>query len=189
MKLIGITGYARSGKNTFADCLQKCSIDIQQFSFAAEIKYCVGEIFGREYIDWFADERKDNIIPKYGKSPRQLAILVGTELGRKVHPDLWVEKLEATIKERDIIHGGREISVITDVRFQNEVDWILHNKGLIYVVKKPGIGPANEHISEAIHDLDFYGKEKIVDNSSTIEELQAKANYILIYQIPRHFGL
>jgi hypothetical protein len=56
--------------------------------------------------------------------------LMGTEVGRNVFgADLWIHALENKI-DKD------ENYIITDVRFQNEIDWIRKQKGILIEIRR-----------------------------------------------------
>jgi hypothetical protein len=137
--LIGIVGFIGSGKGTVGSILSE-KYEFTQDSFAAPLKDAVAAIFGwdrtllegatqesrmwRELPDKFWSE-------KFGKpfSPRLALQLMGTEAGRYVfHKDVWVTSLLKRSKGRD--------TVITDVRFKNEINLIKENNGIIVRVRR-----------------------------------------------------
>lgn len=137
--LIGIVGFIGSGKGTVGSILSE-KYEFTQDSFAAPLKDAVAAIFGwdrtllegatqesrmwRELPDKFWSE-------KFGKpfSPRLALQLMGTEAGRDVfHKDVWVTSLLKRSKGRD--------TVITDVRFKNEINLIKENNGIIVRVRR-----------------------------------------------------
>lgn len=69
---------------------------------------------------------------------RQLLQTVGTDMIRKSHgQDWWIRQLEAWIQVRQI-RDPVNVVIIPDVRFQNEVEWIERNGGLVIRVQQPG---------------------------------------------------
>jgi hypothetical protein len=81
---------------------------------------------------------------------------LGTKYGREQgNPNIWIDKLENWIK----IHHKRGIKkfIVTDLRFQNEVDWILKLGGKVIKIEAPN------------RNLDRIKKEELnsVDNSET----------------------
>lgn len=137
--LIGIVGFIGSGKGTVGSILSE-KYEFTQDSFAAPLKDAVAAIFGwdrtllegatpesrmwRELPDKFWSE-------KFRKpfSPRLALQLMGTEAGRDVfHKDVWVTSLLKRSKGRD--------TVITDVRFKNEINLIKENNGIVVRVRR-----------------------------------------------------
>ena len=64
--------------------------------------------------------------------------------------------------------------VITDVRFTNEADMIRANKGKIWRVVRPGVGPVNNHISES--ELDSIKFDRLITNDSGFEDLMIEVH-------------
>ena len=147
--LIGIVGFIGSGKGTVGSILSK-KYEFTQDSFAAPLKDAVAAIFGwdRTLLEGATPEsRQWREVPdafwsnKFGKpfSPRLALQLMGTEAGRDVfHKDIWVISLLKRSKGRD--------TIITDVRFKNEIDLIRENHGIVVRVKR---GPEPEWIEAA----------------------------------------
>jgi hypothetical protein len=140
MDIIGICGNARSGKDTMADLIIEILADnkIRSFktSFADEVKEeCRDLLMKTIGIDSFTEETEDkNII-------RPLLVTWGTEIRRKLNPNIWIEKLQGKLK-------NDSVAIISDVRFLNEFEWIKKNGGYcIFIdrVKEDGsqIPPAN----------------------------------------------
>lgn len=166
--LIGITGSAGSGKDTFA----KYFIDNHNFtrySLADPIKRMIDAGFGTFPEVWEDREAKEQDIDWLGKSPRYLAQTLGTEWGRKlVHPDLWLLLAEEEL-------GYRQNMIIPDVRFDNEAAWIEKNGGILVKIIGGKAPPADNagHASEQGVNRRFI--TKIVRNTGTIEHLHVVA--------------
>lgn len=138
-KLIGITGYARSGKDTIFQrskvFLEKEGIKCSRIAFADALKEELDDLLLKNLnISAFTekDEEKELIRP--------LLVTYGTELRRKLNPNCWIERVQDRIK--DLLDEG-EYVFITDVRFENEAHWIKYNGGFILHVERLGIKPAN----------------------------------------------
>lgn len=125
-RLVGIAGYAGSGKDTAADVLVE--LGWQRAAFAGALK----ELAGRIGWDGHKDEAGRRLLQELGVAARDV-------LGA----DVWVNALMGTLPQR---------AVITDVRFVNEVNAILDHGGLVVRVVRPGNVPANGHISEVSLD-------------------------------------
>jgi hypothetical protein len=133
--IIGILGFAGSGKGTVGDILVN-DYDFMRLSFADAVKDAVSVIFGwprhllegdtdfsrsfRECRDEWWSERLG-----YEMTPRLAMQLMGTESGRAVfHKDIWIHTIEKRME-------GLERVVIPDVRFPNEVKFIRNQGGFI----------------------------------------------------------
>lgn len=170
MKLIGLMGKARSGKDTVAGhlCLHH---DFRQYAFADPMKDMLTMTFG----DKFRDGDREQPIAWLGKSPRQLTQTLGTEWGRdQVHPDLWVLIANEQWKARK---ARGESLVVSDVRFANEAKWILDQGGTLIEIIRPGAETVNAHMSENV-DLDGYNRYMLI-NHLTLADLYHRVDQIM----------
>ena len=141
--IIGIVGFAGSGKDTIADYLQ----NIHQFrreSFAHTLKDAVAAVFGwdrdmlegrtresrewREQVDSWWTERLSMPV-----TPRLVLQVWGTEVARKsYHDDIWIASLENKLRKT------HDDVVISDCRFPNEIRAIKVAGGIVIrVVRGP----------------------------------------------------
>jgi len=115
---------------------------------------------------------------------REIIQVVGTELGRDTWgSNLWIENLHRRIKTFRDYASGRDLEVVyaivTDVRFDNEVEAIRAWGGNIWGVKGPQriVKKGDTHASERQHDIDF--DAVIINDTDTTREqiqLQIKEN-------------
>lgn len=172
MKIIGFSGYARSGKDTAAEALM--GLGFVRIGFADKLKDFLYEFNPTVWSNDFSNNDDiQNIIDYYGwdgyKSTtwnndirRQLQVL-GTECGRKIIGDnVWVDAAFNGLTD------GKY--VFSDVRFPNEVNGIRSRGGKIYRIERAGISPANQHLSEIA--LDDYKFDGFIHNDGTLEEFQ-----------------
>jgi hypothetical protein len=120
-------------------------------------------------------ELSHNRVGRLLYTPREVLQVVGTDILRKARPDIH---LDVAAKFRDL----EKISVITDCRFPNEVDWV-HRQGgsTIYVFRPEADRVAREskHPSEhGVPDLRFKCNF-CLDNTGTIEELSVMVKELL----------
>ena len=181
-KLVGLTGYAGSGKDTFAKSLRLRG-GYERVGFADAVKemalvldpyILVGSKIGKGYdfvllsdivrqVGW--DEAK-----KIGDVRVYLQKL-GTEAVRDIiNKDAWVMAAQAKIWP--LITEGTNV-VVTDVRFQNEADLIRSWGGKVFRVTRPGFEPVNDHISDT--GVDTIAVDGVVSNSGSIDDLGAEA--------------
>lgn len=196
MQIIGVVGFIGSGKGTVGDILCNHHGFVAD-SFAASLKDVVATIFGwprnllegdteesrkfRETVDSFWSEKLQRQF-----TPRLALQLMGTEAGRDVFgQNLWTGSLERRIKAR-----GKN-TVITDVRFPNEIELIHSMGGIVaWVIRgdrpdwydnalayNKGLPLENlEEIKPDVHYSEWaWIGEKIdimIDNNSTFEDLK-----------------
>lgn len=173
-KVIGIQGFARSGKDTIADYILKHDIYVHKYSFADPIKDTVAHLFDIPRDDLDGDNREE-VLPQWGLSIRQILQRFGTESMRDVFgDDFWIKKAQLTLD--NII---MDTLVIPDVRFENEAEFCRANGILIRVTRPAADGLVGDvgHSSElGIRDntSDFY-----IYNNSSLDNLYAKIDIIL----------
>jgi hypothetical protein len=164
--LIGLTGKARSGKDTVAGML-KDAFQVETLAFARPLKE------GLKTMLNLTDEHvhgslKETVIEDFGKSPRQMLQTLGTDWGRElVTNDIWL-----IVAQRQIAAWLDEDKsvVITDVRFDNEADLIRKLGGSVWHVRRNDAQAVNAHASEA-GVLFHSDTDKIIDNNGTLAEL------------------
>jgi hypothetical protein len=169
--IIGLSGYAQSGKNTVADILVDHHGFIQ-LAFADAIRAFVYEInpmvacsptgYLQDLVNlkgW--DEAK--------QEPQVRKLLQSTGLAGRTMIDeyLWVALTLSQIKDPQ---DGRY--VITDVRFPNEAAALTSQGGQIWRIERPGVDAVNDHVSETA--LDAWVFDETIINDGTIEDLKKK---------------
>lgn len=181
--LVGITGFARSGKDTLAAQMVE-KLGFQRGSFADTLRnvlYALNPVIGldatggstafprfgtagtapvflsvKDVVDeigWEAAKDEQPVIREYLQR-------LGTEGGRThINDSVWVD---AVLNKP---HAAR--LVIPDVRFPNEAEAIKKRGGIIVRIHREGYFPVNAHASEtAYSDQDF-----VLDNDGTPEDL------------------
>lgn len=139
--IIGIVGFAGSGKGTVGDILVE-KYDFCKLSFADAVKDSTSAIFGwqRHLLEGDTDESrkfretKDDFWSArfgYDVTPRYMLQLMGTEAGREVfHDDLWIHTVERRIQYKREWELEEDF-VIPDVRFPNEIEAIRKWGGVV----------------------------------------------------------
>lgn len=175
--LVGLTGRARSGKDTVADHLVAC-FGFRKVSIAEPLKEVCRVVFG-----WSDDQlhghAKDHELPDVEATPRQVMQFVGTELFRvrlgerfpALGTNVWVDALA-----REIDQNPDESLVVADVRFPNEAQTIRERGGIIIHVDR-NCGSSDEHSSETAHR--FIAPDYTVFNTSSKADLFRMVDRIL----------
>jgi hypothetical protein len=177
MSLIGVGGYAGSGKDTvanhlvakysfvrdaFADRLRKGLLALDPIVYANLRLSILVDTWG-----WDSAKRK---YPEV----RALQQRYGDEAGRQIHgKDCWVDALFNSY-DGDVM--GQHL-VISDVRYPNEIEAIRDYNGTLLWVERPGVGPVNSHASDnSVGPQDF---DYVIENDGTLEDLYAKIDLIM----------
>lgn len=167
--IIGLSGYARSGKDTVADHLIS-TYNFTRHSFAASMKDAMYKLNPIVHTDDIGPMRYQALVDVYGLDKvkdtypevRRLLQVFGTEVGREMFGEnFWVDLVLNNLRS---FH-----TVISDVRFINEADAIRSRGGKIWRINREGIGPVTGHSSEV--NLDCYDFDLIINNNSDIESL------------------
>lgn len=163
MMLIGLSGYAQSGKDTAANALRE--LGYERIAFADVLRsavYALNPLLpdGRRVQDVVDEMGWDRAKVNFTEV-RTLLQRMGTEVGRNLLGDnIWVDTALANLSE-----AGRY--VVTDCRFPNEAEAIRSRGGRVYRVTRPGVTKANDHPSET--SLDNYDFDGILINDGTVE--------------------
>jgi dephospho-CoA kinase len=176
--IIGLVGYARSGKDTVAEYLvehhnftrQAFADPMREALIRLDPRINVGEMKGVALTEAVKNLGWD-ALKEHSEDVRHLLQRMGTEVGRQMFgKDVWVKKaLEILLYKPDV--------VFSDVRFHNEADAILSAGGRLWKVTRPGLGPINDHLSDS--EMDSYRDsafDLIIINDSTKEELFEELN-------------
>lgn len=168
--LIGITGRARSGKDTVANFII-AAIGGYRYSFADPIRAMLVPL-GVDMSDPYWQAHKEDPIPALGVSPRRMMQTLGTEWGRQlIHPDLWI-----FMAHQRLLQNGPGM-VIPDVRFENEAAWVRKHGGRIIHVIRPDAKAVEDHVSEK--GIEIQDTDARLINSGTLEELQISVRELL----------
>jgi len=155
MELIGLSGFARVGKDSaaavlveefgftriaFADKLRDFLYTLNPVVWSWDLKDERSERPLQDVINSFGwNGYKDSI---YSDEIRRLLQILGTDCGREqLYENVWVDACLSDLK-----NDGKY--VVTDVRFPNEMYAIKERGGTVWRVTRHGVGPANDHSSE-----------------------------------------
>lgn len=179
MHIIGFLGKKGSGKDTCSDYMVQ-NYSSKKIAFADPMKQAIKILFQ------LSDEQlygslKEVIDPNWNVTPRHILQYVGTEMFRNnisnllpdIGNDFWIKTFELSIKNIQ----DYDYIVVSDVRFQNEVD-IIHKLGGTLVKINRSQENIDSHISETEIDniIDY---DHVIQNNSTLEDLYNKIKYIV----------
>jgi len=134
-RLIGIAGFARSGKDTAAKILQQKFLqnwgeEMKIISFAKALKEDCEPFFQKHFgISAFTE------ISLEKELIRPMLVEYGQAMKKKFGDTIWMDKAIAAVGTRGIV---------PDVRFPIEIDAIKGMGGTIVYVDKIGVAAANE---------------------------------------------
>lgn len=171
--IVGIAGPARSGKDTLADTFKEAGF--RRFALADPMKEHLARVFDWS-IDHLYGDLKDVVDPKWGFSPRKALQLYGTEFGRALRDDFWIEYANVTL--------GPGLWVIPDIRFDNEAEFCRANGCLIHIYN-PNCPTVEAHTSEA--GVVRKPEDWRILNNATLEEY-INESMVLYSNIRRYYA-
>lgn len=179
--LIGLTGYAQSGKDTVAKSLRLRG-DFVRMAFADKLKdlaYRLDPIVDTDsygdvltishYVNMYGwDEAK-----KHSKVRECLQDL-GNEAREVLGENVWVD----AVRNQLMTHLGEGKNVVfTDVRYANEAALIKSWAGTMVRVARPGVEALNSHVTEV--NVDTIPVDAMIINDGSINQLGAKVTELL----------
>jgi hypothetical protein len=196
MKVIALSGYKGSGKDTIALLLSKYGYI--RTSFADPIKDLVSQKYRipRSFCD--DPERKELHLLEYkvdpqdnfsrmitqfmlGElplfdgsrywSPRALCILEGS-IARSVSSEYWVKRAMEQI-------DFHPFSVISDLRYKSEVKQLRDKYGSSLLVVRINRFEKSESVDPSERDLDDFQFDIVIENKGTLEELEEKVKVLV----------
>jgi hypothetical protein len=185
--ILGVTGKARSGKDTFAAMLAEELFDATKqryvlMAYATELKQRVQKDFDLSFDQLWGDE-KEVADPRYEKpredpedtitfwTAREILQAYG-QFFRTIDYNFWVRALFDTIE-----YKGYGNVIVTDVRHPNEADPIRERGGVVIRVSSNRQGlpqiHGTTHISEIA--MDDYQCDFNITNDFGLKELRGAA--------------
>jgi len=180
MKIVGISGLARSGKDSLylmsKELLPKLGYNrkTRRLAFADELKNECDDFLSKNTgISAFTEINSEKEII------RPFLVTYGTHIRRKLNKRCWIDKVESKLGNQN-----EGMIFITDVRYQNEIDWVHSLGGHTVHVQRTGIVPPNkeEEINDPIlkksskHELhwDNFSEENIEIVTSQVKRILNK---------------
>jgi hypothetical protein len=169
--ILGLTGYAQSGKDTAAGFL--VARGWRRLAFADILRsslYNLNPIVPmplegapdhwarvQDLVNWKGWDVAKVEYPEI----RQLLQRLGTEVGRELYGEnFWVERVMSQIKP------GEKV-VITDVRFPNEEKAVHDAGGRVFRIVRTGVNAVNGHASEL--EIDKLRVDGVIPNTNGLD--------------------
>jgi hypothetical protein len=175
--IIGLSGYAQSGKDTVAELL--ClNYGYTRMAFADPMRDAIYTL--NPYVE--GGNRVADLVDEYGwdvakanPEVRRLLQVFGTEVGRKQFGEnFWVQQAFDKLESTKI--------VFADVRFPNEANEIIQYGGQVWRVNRHNHAPVNTHKSE--HAMDNFMFKHVLYNDGTLDDLSDE-----VFMLAKELGL
>lgn len=184
--IVGLTGKARSGKDSAANAL------IQQgyikMAFADPLKRALAALTGEVLNAYHSDELKEAVTPALGITRRKGLQDLGTAIRTTFGSEAFVRLLQY-----DILRGnpGHRYYVVSDVRYPNEAQALREMGGIIIQVSRP------DHAGltglEALHSSEAGLPPEMIDgtvvNDGSLEDLYRKVTQLTVYWETKRCGI
>ena len=188
MTVVGLSGFAQSGKTTAALYLEK-KYGIRRKHIAEPLRAMLAVLLtangmkADEITRYLEGDLKEQVIPCLGVTSRYAQITIGTEWGRElINENLWANTWAAGVADGE--------SVMNDsVRFPNEAAAIRQLGGFVIMIKRPGTKPAKfkwGKLGEFLYDklgimwgvhpserIDLIKPDFIIHNDADVETMYA----------------
>lgn len=167
-KVIGLFGPQQVGKSTLAGAMAGRFTNFKREKFAGKLYELAETFYGTLPFD------KEEPRPESGgKSLREFLQILGTEFGRNsLYDRVWVDALLRKVERN---HAAGLVTIVDDMRFQNEYDALKEVGCTMVEISREGYGPVGQHASEMewqnfIPDLkisnDFRSEGRFASNSA-----------------------
>lgn len=167
-QILGVAGFARSGKDTFADYL--VTKGWQKWAIAEPIKWLA--IAGHPRVErvvadhgWEFAKRALWVRPLL----QNIGATIRSEFGDVFLIDLLFEKVDDSGLEAPV--------VVSDVRTQAEIDYIRRRGGKTVRIVRNGVGPANGDVTERYLQCDY----ELLNDGTTVEQLHESIDNFLLF--------
>jgi hypothetical protein len=144
--ILGLIGEAYAGKDSVAHHIVKKYPNPTStvLHLADPLKWIVEKLFDFSHVQLWGSE-KNIVDERYGRSPRDILQLVGTECFRSLYPNVWIDHLLRECNKLD-----HKLIMIPDVRFINEAEGIKKHDGVLWRIVCPN-HPKNQAMTPAQH--------------------------------------
>lgn len=179
--IVGLTGRARSGKDTAGVIISKL-YGLPDLAFADPLKEAAMRMFGitRE-MAYGINYDREQIVEPWGISVREMLQKLGTECAREVfRQDFWMVRADISLATDPMYSGG---FVMKDIRFDNEAEWVLDKGGVVLQLHRSAGGIPEEHASE--RGVSSHLITARIPNEHTIPDLEI----LLETALARHTGV
>ena len=152
-------------KSTAWVCINK---DFQYTEIKPDENHIVtAEEYYLNLIEYINDDEK------YFMSLREILVYVGTYvLQQDINKRTFVNIVRNTIKECSFRNRNIKYVIVTDIRFQHEIDYVRENNGVTITITRDGVQQLDniaEHELDTAEEWDFH-----IENDGTYDELFEK---------------
>jgi hypothetical protein len=165
-----LVGAGRTGKDTIGEHLKRRR-GFARTSFARPLYDAVQPLYGIDALELLAED-KDAIIPRLGRSLREIVQHLGDHARAELGPDILIRRLV----ERCVARGEwmQTDFVITDGRTDLELEWARQQGASVWWIRRQNAPPVRPHPTESIGAMHIkHGKpaDVVINNDGGEDEL------------------
>jgi hypothetical protein len=147
VKLIGVAGRRRAGKNTAERFIKEIMPQLQSIALGDRLKQVCSAYFDIPLGEFYDDKGKKKFYPEYQMTVREMMTSMADAMKAQYGTYCWLRPVR--VKYEEMRADGAYGMIITDVRFQYEADWIRSEGGVVcHVSNSRTDAEAGEHNSE-----------------------------------------
>ena len=188
-RLIGIAGKKNSGKDTVANYIEEKGhylsflthhlLPISMYHLADPLKCAAMEAFKLTKHEVYDETAKEKVHQYWGLTPRKILQLLGTEGFRNIFgEDFWLRRADLELRTNPLYQDC--LTLVPDIRFENECDWIRDHNGLVvHVFRRSQDKPKDTHASE--QELKVRGMDWVIDSPDGVDNLKQETNSLIDY--------
>lgn len=177
IRVIGISGPIGSGKSSVGNYLVK-KYNFKEYSFAGALKESIVSLYNipKKYV-YGSQKDKEEIIPFWNINGRKMCQTVGTLFRDNIDKDFWIKRMH-----QEIIGNNEKKIVITDVRYPNELNYIINElKGDVLFITRDNLKYENyNHESEKyFEEFNKFETIKKINNNGSLDDLYNQIDNLL----------
>lgn len=130
-------------------------------------------------IQWGSLPHPNEKIKSQNMTAREVLQYVGTDIFRKLDPDVWINSLLRKIQK-----DKPEVALVCDVRFKNEISCLQEKGGFILGLTRDPYGKSDSHSSEKEIEECFALCDAVVDNKDMSIKKQLKMVHKAVEHLP-----
>ena len=173
-QIVGITGKKFHGKDTLGLILEN-NYGYIRVAFADTLKDACMVMFDLTHEQVYGNN-KETVDDFWKTTPRTILQYVGTDLCRNqlstimphINDNIWVDVVKRKIINKQKKDPAAKF-VITDVRFQNEIDFIKSIGGQIIRIQRQSMQHEDSHSSEA--NIDLFEVHHEIENDKDVDHI------------------
>jgi dephospho-CoA kinase len=175
-RMVVLVGRAGVGKDAIGQYLKR-QHGFARLAFADPLREVAMSVYGVAPAELL--ERKEEIIPRLGRSPREILQACGDHARELLGRDIFIRRLVERAVERGVWNGDL---VITDARTEAELDFAREQGAAVWWVERPAAAEVRPHPTEAIAKLRIAHqspRDRHLVNAGTLEELYEQVDAAL----------